>query len=239
MPFTFGNPTFFEEQVRRFSAPGSNSDVHVLLHSTNGNDSVDSGAVECREPFELADRMWLCRMPDYLRDAVYKACESPGEPYQQAHRQYGQLYTVALFMGPWAPGLITSWDGYGHITRFVTFSQLVHPTSIGFGNTAVLTFDKDGKFQQATPGPCRGITEQAFTIPNMRNWLSLSESEAIKNLLKDAHIDKLPARVARAHWNVQHCRCSKIMSPHNCNETLSPCKDGDLESERVPTGESD
>ncbi len=35
------------------------------------------------------------------------------------------------------------------------------------------------------------------------------------------------------------CRCSKIMSPRNCNETLSPCKDGDDESERVPTGESD
>src|SRR6202023_3201275 len=35
------------------------------------------------------------------------------------------------------------------------------------------------------------------------------------------------------------CRCSKIMSPHNCNETLSPCKDGDDESERVPTSESD
>src|SRR5208282_4425856 len=35
------------------------------------------------------------------------------------------------------------------------------------------------------------------------------------------------------------CRCSKIMSPHNCNETLSPSKDGDDESERVPTGESD
>ena len=27
------------------------------------------------------------------------------------------------------------------------------------------------------------------------------------------------------------------MSPHNCNQTLSPCQDGDDESERVPTGE--
>jgi hypothetical protein len=35
------------------------------------------------------------------------------------------------------------------------------------------------------------------------------------------------------------CKCSKIMSPHNCNETLSPSKDGDDESERVPTSESD
>jgi transposase len=31
------------------------------------------------------------------------------------------------------------------------------------------------------------------------------------------------------------CRCSKIMSPLNCNETLSPSEDGDDESERVPT----
>jgi hypothetical protein len=35
------------------------------------------------------------------------------------------------------------------------------------------------------------------------------------------------------------CRCSKIMSPPNCNETLSGYRDGDDESERVPKGESD
>jgi len=35
------------------------------------------------------------------------------------------------------------------------------------------------------------------------------------------------------------CRCSKIMSPPNCNQTLSPWRDGDSESEGVPTGESD
>jgi hypothetical protein len=29
------------------------------------------------------------------------------------------------------------------------------------------------------------------------------------------------------------------MSAPNCNETLSPSQDGDDESERVPTGESD
>jgi hypothetical protein len=38
---------------------------------------------------------------------------------------------------------------------------------------------------------------------------------------------------------MKKCKCSKIMSPLNGNETLSPCKDGDDESERVPTGESD
>src|ERR1700730_11646319 len=38
---------------------------------------------------------------------------------------------------------------------------------------------------------------------------------------------------------LSRCRCSKIMSPPNCNETLSPYQDSDDESERVPTGESD
>src|ERR1019366_7237078 len=57
-----------------------------------------------------------------------------------------------------------------------------------------------------------------------------------------AAVPYAPANGAQATGSAQpakDCRCSKIMSPHNCNETLSPCKDGDDESERVPTGESD
>src|ERR1017187_5481331 len=42
-------------------------------------------------------------------------------------------------------------------------------------------------------------------------------------------------KAARQSGSTCQCRCSKIMSPLNCNETLSPCKDGDDESERVPT----
>src|SRR5664279_2987883 len=38
---------------------------------------------------------------------------------------------------------------------------------------------------------------------------------------------------ARSQSVGKDCRCSKIMSPLNCNQTLSPCKDGDHESERV------
>src|ERR1039458_5535478 len=44
---------------------------------------------------------------------------------------------------------------------------------------------------------------------------------------------------AESRRPASQCRCSKIMSPPNCNETLSPSQDGDDESERVPTSESD
>ena len=63
MPLPLGKPEFFEAQVQRFSVPGKNSHVHVLLHSTNGNNSVDLDAVERLEPFKLADKIWIsaCR----------------------------------------------------------------------------------------------------------------------------------------------------------------------------------
>lgn len=200
----FGDDTFFGEQVRRHSAGGSNSYVHVLMHSTNGDAAQDDDAVRCLEPFRLTERMWICRLPDELRDTVYQACQSPGVPYQKVFRQYGQLYTIALFAGPWAAGQLSGWDAYGHITQFVAFSQLVHPTSMGFGNSVRFTFAANGDFISADPGPCRGITEHAFTIPHQRNWISKQECEQVKNLLATANPKDLPDRVARAHWNVQH-----------------------------------
>jgi hypothetical protein len=205
MPFTFGSPDFFDEQVQRMTRAGSRSQVHVLLHSTNGNDAQEPGATECVEPFAIGgDMLWLCRLPDRLRDVVYKACEPQGEPYEPGHRQFGQLYTVALFMGPMYPGDISSWDGYGIITKFVSYSQLVHPTSIGFANSAVLYFDDTGTFTQASAGPCRGISDQAYVVPESRNWLSQEECDFIKMLWNTADLDTLPDRVARAHWSVQH-----------------------------------
>jgi hypothetical protein len=85
MPLTFGSPDFFPEQVKRFSAPRSNSQVHVLLHSTNGNDCADPGAVECREPLGLAERMRLCRLPNDLRDVVYSL---------GGHRKTGHMWSL-------------------------------------------------------------------------------------------------------------------------------------------------
>lgn len=200
----FGSDEFFIEEVQRRSAAGNKSYVHVLMHSTNGDDDLNDNPVRCIDPFQLTDQLWICRIPNTLRDIVYEACESPGVPNQKAFRQYGQLYTIALFTGPWVAGQLSDWDAPGEITRFVTLSQLVHPTSIGFGNSARLTFSSDGAFLSADPGPCRGITEQAFTIPHHRNWISKSECEQIKHLLANTRIKDLPDRVARAHWNVQH-----------------------------------
>ncbi|MGA8086409.1 MAG: hypothetical protein WCA10_03830 [Terracidiphilus sp.] len=204
MPLNFGNPDFFSEMVLRRSIAGHRSQVHVLLHPTNGQDAVDEGAVANLEPFSIGDILWLCRLPDELRDAVFRACEARGDPPEEAYGNPGQLYCVALFMGPILEGTIASWDGYGYITKFVNYSQLLHPTSIGFGNTAILYFDDKGKLLQAAPGPCRGFAEHAFVVPDTRNWLSQAECETAKELFHNAKLEDLPDRVSRAHWSVQH-----------------------------------
>jgi hypothetical protein len=52
----FGTPNFFEQQLQRFARAGSRSQVHVLLHSTNGDSFRESGAVECLELVKTLDR---------------------------------------------------------------------------------------------------------------------------------------------------------------------------------------
>ena len=69
----------------------------------------------------------------------------------------------------------------------------------------------------------------------------IHDPEALwRYLVVVAEDNKITLLAAGGTTNHIHlCRCSKIMSPLNCNQTLSPWKDGDHESERVPTGESD
>jgi hypothetical protein len=117
MPLNFGNPDFFSEMVLRRSIAGHRSQVHVLLHSTNGQDAVNKGAVAHLEPFSIGDILWLCRLPDELQDAVFRAREARGDPPEEAYGNPGQLYCVALFMGPILEGTIASWDGYGYPSR--------------------------------------------------------------------------------------------------------------------------
>src|SRR5665811_2500760 len=75
--------------------------------------------------------------------------------------------------------------------------------------------------------PCTANSVVAINTPYQR-WMTAVGKHSI-------------IRQRASGWEVKGrgCRCSKIMSPLNCNETLSPWKDGDHESERVPTGESD
>src|SRR5271157_1607763 len=93
--------------------------------------------------------------------------------------------------------------------------------------------------RQGFPQPWKSLRDSH--IPTARLLLYIFPKPIPKGVFLTACTFSLQAHSSirkdscRGPW----CSCSKIMSPHNCNETLSPCKDGDHESERVPTGESD
>ena len=197
----FGSETDFHDLVNRYSGSG-NSSVYVVLHSTNGVAGADQDAESCEDAFEVAKDLWVCRIPSVLRDAVYEACESPGSPPLKPHRQYGQLYTLALFNGPWASGQVRG-DRDAEMNTLVSLAQLVHQMTLGFANSARLDFGPDGKFIEAIPHACRGVTEQAFMVADQRNWLSRAEIEQVRELY-GIGFTHLPEKLKRANWHLQH-----------------------------------
>ena len=197
----FGTEKDFESLVKAYSGAG-NSSVYVVLHSTNGVAGSDRDAPVCEEAFEVAKDLWICRISNALRDAVYDACESPGSPPIRPHRQYGQLYTLALFNGPWAPGQVRG-DRDAELNTLLSLSQLVHQTTLGFANSARLDFDPEGDLIEAIPHACRGVTEQAFMVADERNWLARDEAVKVRDLYAIG-FGGLPDKVKRANWHLQH-----------------------------------
>jgi hypothetical protein len=111
MPFNFGNPDFFNEQVLRHSLPGHRSQVHVLLHSTNGQDAVEAGTIACLEPFGIGK---------YSGFAVFRtSCVSPYTlPANHGASQPKKHMAILVSSTRW-------------LFSFENYSQLVRQTSIG------------------------------------------------------------------------------------------------------------
>ena len=140
----FGTEEDFENLVQSHSGTG-NSSVYLVLHSTNGVAGADHDAEVCDGVLRVSGDLWICRLSNKLRDAVCDACESPGTPPLRPFRQYGQLYTLALFNGPRAPGQVRG-DRDSEMNTLVSLAQLVHQTTLCFANSARLDFGPTGEF---------------------------------------------------------------------------------------------
>jgi hypothetical protein len=91
-------------------------------------------------------------------------------------------------------------------------------------------------FGPTSPGPLLRKTDYTYKAFDTPAYLTANFMDRVSSVTV---YDGSGNKMTQATYGYDQCRCSKIMSPPNCNETLSPCEDGDNESEGVSTGESD
>lgn len=106
-----------------------------------------------------------------------------------------------------------AFDGDGRLTATLAVSRLVHPTSIGFGNSARLILDDDDNILEAVPGHIKGTAAFAYVADPNRNWLTKTEGLEVGKLLGVflAGEGTRPERVTRALWRHEYAAQSKYL----------------------------
>ncbi len=104
-----------------------------------------------------------------------------------------------------------TWDRDGILRLVIALSRLVHPTSVGLEQSAVLTgrITDDPARIIVIPGPISGPAAAAYiTDADQRNWLTERDATQLRELLESYQARPLPARVRRALWFHEFAACT-------------------------------
>jgi hypothetical protein len=104
-----------------------------------------------------------------------------------------------------------TWDQDGTLRLVIALSRLIHPTSLGLEQSAVLTgrITDDPARITVIPGPVSGPAAAAYiTDADRRNWLTERDAAQLRELLLSYQARPLPARVRRALWFHEFAACT-------------------------------
>lgn len=104
-----------------------------------------------------------------------------------------------------------TWDEDGRLRLAIALSRLIHPTSVGLEQSAVLTGRITDPAAQLTviPGPISGPAATAYvTEPDQSNWLTEQDARRLRELLAAYDTAALPPRVRRALWFHEYAACT-------------------------------
>ena len=104
-----------------------------------------------------------------------------------------------------------TWDPDGRLRLVIALSRLIHPTTVGLEQSAVLTgrITDDPERIAVTPGPISGPAASAYvTGAHQRNWLTEADAEQLRDLLAAYEAAPLPPRVRRALWFHEFAACT-------------------------------
>lgn len=104
-----------------------------------------------------------------------------------------------------------TWDRDGKLRLVVALSRLIHPTSVGLEQSAVLTgrITDDPARVTVIPGPTSGPAATTYiTDADRRNWLTERDATQLRELLVAYERAPLPPRVRRALWFHEFAACT-------------------------------
>lgn len=160
-----------------------------------------------RRPYELDSGLWLGPFDRDLRKEVLDACSPAGE--HSKRRPFGCAYAFWRTLPPGSAAATGDhFDPDARLYRCVTFSRIVHPTSVGFEYAARIQHRRNG-VREIIPYREYHLNPHAFVIDPNTNWLIPSNVPEIKTLLLAFPPTGMPERLHSALFTYEvaarHC----------------------------------
>lgn len=178
--------------------------LDVVIQTTEVTAQASPSRLTAEPPpkrrFRLANDLWVGELDNQTAARVLDSCEPCGKWVKKPVRPYCQLYSFVRERAP-APPLHT-WDSDLRLRTCIALSRLVHPTPISFEYAARITYNSDCAIREIIPGPVRGLGSEAYVVnEDRRMWLTTTDLQELKKLLKAMRAARLPPRVKRALWH--------------------------------------
>jgi hypothetical protein len=173
----------------------------VVIHTTSPR--IDPTNKPVKERFDLSNDLYIDRLPRELSDKIFPACIPAGYNFEPI-RQFGQLYSFIRDNPPKTHDNDLKWDSDQRLQLCLALSRIIHPTSISFKYAARIIANQEGSPRKIIPGPVSGFGAHAFVVDTEFNYLTETDAEDLKNLLKAFEYKPLKDPIARAMWYLEY-----------------------------------
>ncbi len=185
----------------------SQSVYNIVIHTNEG--IYDPTELETNPPVEskilIVPDLWIEKLNTSEADKIMDACEPQGFNYSEK-RQYAQMYSIVRCISD-----DQEWDSDGILQTVIALSRIIHPTTISYKYSAIVTRDSQENIIRVVPGPVSGPGAEAFIADNTRNWLTESKVNELKKLFADYQRDSLLRPVSTCLWYYEYCSWQKYI----------------------------
>lgn len=164
-----------------------------------------------REPFQLADDLWIMPKDWDTYRAVAAACDAPGENRGRVADLRAPAYGIARTSAP-EPDK-SHWDPDQRLALCIATSRLVRPTSLGYQFAVRIRGTIGDGACQIIPGPVRGFGTQAWVADANEDYLRQEDLPAIRELVQAFFASPFApkSRLRQAFWFHEYAALTQLL----------------------------